>query len=84
VYARHVFTLNDTTDLGLETHVKHTIGFIENKVANIGKTDSSTFNKINKTTRSRAQEIASSLDRSKLGIYICTTVHDSGTNPGTI
>jgi hypothetical protein len=35
----HVLSLNDTTDLVFETHVKHTIRLVEDKVTDVSKAD---------------------------------------------
>ena len=41
---RHVLSLYNTTNLMLETHVKHAIRLVEDKVTDIGKADATTFN----------------------------------------
>ena len=59
---RHIFSLDDATDLMFETHVKHTIGLVEDKIPNVGEADATTLNEINKASGSGAQKIATSFD----------------------
>lgn len=84
MHTGHILLLNDPTNLGLETHVQHTVSLVEDKVANVCETDATTLDKIDKTTRSGAEEIAAAFDLAELAIYVGTTVHDSGTDPGAI
>ena len=50
----HVFSLDDTTDLMFETHVKHTIGLVEDKIPNVTEADTTAFDEINKASGSGA------------------------------
>ena len=81
---RHVFALYNPANLRLETHVKHAISLIENKVADVGEADASTLNEVDETSRSSAQEVASTLDLSHLLVDVGATVDDGGTDPGTV
>ena len=56
--ARHVLALHDTTNLGLETHVKHTIRLVEDEILDIGKADASTLDQVDETTGCRAEKVA--------------------------
>ena len=58
----HIFSLDDTTDLMFETHVKHTIGLIKDKIPNVSEADTSALDEINKTSGSGAQKVAAPLD----------------------
>lgn len=80
----HVLTLNDTANLGLETHVKHAISLIKNKVLDVAEGDTATLDKIDKTTRSSNKEIAAALNLAKLRADIGTTVDDARTDPRTV
>jgi hypothetical protein len=82
--ARHILSLDDSTNLGLETHVKHAIGLIENKVANIGETNTSTLDEIDETAGSGAEEVATTLNEAQLLIDIGATINYSGTDPRAI
>ena len=54
VDARHILSLNDATNLVFETHVKHTVSLIKDKVTDVGEADTTTFDEINKTSGSGA------------------------------
>jgi hypothetical protein len=82
--ARHIFALDNTTNLGFETHVKHTVGLIKDEVTDVGKADASTLDKIDETARSSTEEVTSTLDLTELLVDVCTAVHDGGANPGTV
>ena len=80
----HILSLNDATDLMFETHVKHAVSLVEDEVTDVGETDATAFDEINKAAGSGAQKIAASLDLTQLGVDIGAAVNDSGTDPGTI
>jgi hypothetical protein len=42
----HVLSLYDPSNLGLETHVKHAISLIKNKVSDVGKGDAAALDKV--------------------------------------
>jgi len=70
--------------LGLETHVKHAIGLIENKILNVAQGDATTLNEIDQSTRGSNKKIASTLDLTKLGADVSATVDDAGAHPGPV
>lgn len=80
----HVFLLDNSADLRLETHVQHAVSFIEDEVANVGETDTTALDEIDETTRRGAEKIAAALDLAKLAVDIGTTVDDGGADPGAI
>jgi hypothetical protein len=82
--ARHIFALHNTTNLGFETHVQHAVSLVEDEVTDVGKTDATALDKIDKSARSSTEEITSTLDLAELLVDVCTTVHDGGANPGTV
>ena len=82
--AGHVFALDDTTNLGLETHVQHTISFVEDEVLDVGKADPATFDEIDETAWGSREEITAFLDLAKLLVDIGATVDYGGANPGAI
>ena len=51
---RHILSLDDTTDLVFETHVKHAIGLVKDEVTDVGKADTTTLDEINETSGSGA------------------------------
>ena len=57
--AWHILTLNNTSDLRLETHVQHTISLIKNQVLDVAQGDTATLNQVDETTRGSNKEIAS-------------------------
>lgn len=81
---RHVFTLNDATNLGLETHVEHAIGLIENEVANVREADPAAFDQVNETTGGSTEDIAAALNDTELGVDVSTTVNDGRLDPGAV
>lgn len=81
---RHVLSLDDTSDLGLETHIKHPIGLVKDEILDVRKTDLATFNEVDKTAGRRAEEIASPIDIPELHTDVCSTVDDSWTYPGPV
>lgn len=80
----HVFALNDTTDLRFETHVEHAIGLVENQILDVGQGDATSLYEIDKTTRSRNEQITASLDGSKLGSNVGAAIYDTRSDPGSI
>ncbi len=81
---RHVLAFNDTTDLRLETHVKHAVGLVEDKVPNIGEADAPTLNQIHKTSRGSARESQELQFRSRceslLIVLCCGNVSEDAAN----
>ena len=43
---RHIFALDNTSDLGLETHVQHTIGLIKDQVLDVSEADPSALDEV--------------------------------------
>ena len=82
--AWHVFALDDTTNLGFETHIQHAISLIENEVLDIGERDSSTLDEIDETTGSSGEKITSFLDLAELLVDVGTTIDDSRADPGAV
>ena len=80
----HVLTLNDAANLGLETHVKHAISLIKDKVLDVAEGDTATLDEIDKTTRSSDKKIAAALNLAKLRADIGTTVDNARTDPRTV
>lgn len=80
----HVLTFNNSSDLGLETHVQHSIGLVEDKVFDVGKGNSSSLHQVDQSSRSSGKEIASSVKSSDLLTDIGTTVNNGGSDPGSV
>jgi hypothetical protein len=70
--------------LGLETHVQHAIGLIQNEVLDVLEGDTASLDQIDETTGGSDEQIAATLDLAKLGANVGTTVHDTGANPGAV
>jgi len=81
---RHVLTLNNAANLGLETHVQHAISLVENEVLDVLERNATTFYEIDKTTRSSNKEIAAALDLTELVTNVGTTVNDAWADPRTV
>ncbi|ROW15354.1 hypothetical protein VPNG_02370 [Cytospora leucostoma] len=80
----HVLTLHNATNLGLETHVKHTISLVEDEVLDVLQGDATTLYEIDQTSRSSHQEITSTLDLTELRANVSTTVDDTRSHPRTV
>lgn len=82
--ARHVFLINDSSNLRLETHVKHSVGFVKNEVLDVGKTDLASLNQVDKTTRGGGKKVTSSVEGAHLGANVGTTVNDGRSDPRSV
>ena len=80
----HVALLNDSPDLGLETHVQHSVSFVKDEVLDVGQRDLASVHQVDKTTRSGSEEITSTFDLTELVSNLGTSVHDGGTNPRSV
>ncbi|GKT40846.1 uncharacterized protein ColSpa_01026 [Colletotrichum spaethianum] len=80
----HVLALDDTANLGLETHVKHAVSLIEHKVLDVLEGDAATLDKIDKTSGGGNEQVAAALDLTKLGADVGTTVDDTRADPGAV
>ena len=78
---RHVFPLDDPANLGLETHVQHTIGLVKNEIANVRQADPATLDQVHETTGGSAEKIAPTLNLPQLLIDISAAVDDSRADP---
>lgn len=81
---RHVLALNNTANLGLETHVKHAISLVKNKVLDVAEGDATTLEEIDKTTGGGNKEIAATLNLAKLRANIGTTVDNARADPRAV
>ena len=82
--AGHVFLINDSSNLRLETHVEHSVGFVKNEVLDVSKTDLASLNQVDKTTRGSGKKVTSSVEGTHLGANVGTTVNDSRSNPRSV
>jgi hypothetical protein len=80
----HVLTLNNTTDLGLETHVKHAVSLVEDEVLDVGKRDTATLNQVDKTTGGSREKVTTAVELADLLTNVGTTVDDGRANPRTV
>lgn len=81
---RHVLTLDNAANLGLETHVQHAISLVENKILNVAERNAATLNKVDKTAGGGDEEIAATLNLAELGANIGTTVDDARADPRAV
>jgi hypothetical protein len=81
---RHILALNNSADLGLETHVKHSISLIEHKILDVAKGDATSLYEINQSTGSSNQKIATALDLTQLRADVGTTIDDTGSDPRSV
>jgi hypothetical protein len=84
VDVRHVLLLDNTTNLGLETHVQHAVSLVEDKVLDVGKGDTATLDQVDQTTGGSDKEVTSHVDLAELGTNIGSSVDDTGANPRTV
>lgn len=77
----HVLALNNTADLGLETHVQHAIGLVEHKILNVAQGDAASLYEIHKSSGGGNKKVASALNLAKLRANIGTTVHHARADP---
>lgn len=84
VHTRHILALDNTTDLGLETHVQHAVSLVKHQVLDVDERDTTTLDKVNQTTRSCDQQVTAALNLAELRTNVGTTVHDARTDPRAV
>lgn len=82
--AWHVDTLDDLSDLRLETHIQHSVGFVEDEVLDVGERDLASVNQVDQSTWSGGEQITSSVQSSDLRSNVGTTVDDSRSDPRSV
>ena len=80
----HIFALDNAADLRFETHVKHAIGFVQDKVLDELKRYAATLDEIDKTTGGSNEQVTTTLDLSELRSDVGTSIYDTGPNPGAV
>jgi hypothetical protein len=76
---RHVLRFDDAANLRFETHVQHSISFVENQVADLGQRNAGSLNDIDQTAGRGDQNVARTLQLAELKADCCTSVNDDGT-----
>jgi len=84
VHTRHVLSLDNSSDLRLETHVQHSVGLVEDKVLDVGKRDLASLHEVDKTTGGSRKQVATSVEGSHLLADVGSTVNDSGPDPRSV
>ena len=84
VNAGHVALLDDGPDLGLETHVQHSVGLVEDEVLDVGQRDLATVHEVDETTGGSGEQITTTLDLTELVANLGTSVDDGGADPGSV
>lgn len=84
VHAGHVDTLDNLSDLRLETHVEHSVGFVKDEVLDVGERDLASVNQVDQSTWSGREQITASVERSDLRADIGTTVDDGRSDPRSV
>lgn len=84
LHTGHVLTLHNSSNLRLETHVKHAVSLVKNEVLDVLQGDATTLYEVDQTSGSSHQEIASTLDLAKLRTNVGSTVDDARPHPGTV
>jgi len=80
----HVLTLDNAANLRLETHVKHTIGLIKDKILDVLQGDAASFYEIDQSTGSSNKQIAATLNLSELGTNVGTAVDNARSDPRSV
>lgn len=80
----HAGALDDGSDLGLETHIEHSVGLIKDKVLDVLQRDLASVDQIDESTGSSNKEVAASLNVSHLLANVGTTVDDARSDPGSV
>lgn len=81
---RHIFSLDDTADLGFETHVEHAVSLVQDKILDVGKRDAVTLDQVNEAPGCSAQQVTATLDLAQLLVDISATIDDSTADPRTV
>lgn len=81
---RHVLTLDDAANLGLETHIKHAIGLVKDKILDVAEGDATTLYEVDQSAGGSNKKIAPALDLAELRAYIGTTVDNARADPRTV
>mmetsp|Transcript_4307 Transcript_4307/g.10587 ORF Transcript_4307/g.10587 Transcript_4307/m.10587 type:complete len:211 (-) Transcript_4307:429-1061(-) len=79
---RHIFTLHNSTDLGFETHIQHTVCLVQYQKRNVAQRTATTLQDIDQTTRSRDQDITGTFELTQLVTNRGTTIDDHGAKTG--
>ena len=82
--ARHIFSLDDTADLGFKTHVEHAVSLVQNKILDVRKRDAAALDQVNKAPRCSAQQVTATLDLAQLLVDVSATIDDSTPDPRTV
>ena len=82
--AGHVLALDDATDLGLETHVEHAVGLVEDEVADVGERDATALDEVDETSGRGREEVAALVHRAELGSDVGASVDDRGARPRAV
>ena len=81
---RHVVLLHDPSDLGLETHVQHSVRFVKTEIATELEGDLATVEEIHKTTRSGHEKMTSTIKFPHLIGDVGSAVDHRGTNTAAV
>jgi hypothetical protein len=68
----------------LKTHIKHTVGLVENEEFDVGKGDPSSLKEVDESSGGGREEVASSLDLPELLSNVGTSVDDGGLDPRSV
>lgn len=75
---------NNLSDLGLETHVEHSVGFVHNEISNTLEVGLASLEHVDQSTRSGDTDLDTSLEVSDLRALGSTTVNGSVPNSGRL
>ena len=82
--ARHILALDNAADLGLKTHVKHTISLVEDQVLDVAQRDATSLYEIDQSSGGGNKQIAATLNLAELGADISATVDDARADPRAV
>ena len=75
----HLYVSQNPFNLGKETHVCHSVGFVNNDALDQGHIHCFSFDQVNETARGRNDDVDSIVDRLNLSIDIRAAVYRDGT-----
>eukprot|EP00042_Codosiga_hollandica_P051259 m.626658 g.626658 ORF g.626658 m.626658 type:complete len:338 (+) comp58246_c0_seq2:519-1532(+) len=80
----HGILLHNAADLRLETHVKHAISLVQNKVSDVVERNLATFHHVDQTTGRGNEKVATALDLAQLGADVSAAVDAAQTDLGAV
>mmetsp|Transcript_20121 Transcript_20121/g.41456 ORF Transcript_20121/g.41456 Transcript_20121/m.41456 type:complete len:499 (-) Transcript_20121:512-2008(-) len=81
---RHSRFFNNATNLWFETHIKHSIGFVQHQELDVFHAQATTLDQIHQSSRGCHQQITTTFDLTELFSDFGTTVNADGSDTGAV